>query len=302
MDFEDAHYIMQQHARRVVASKGIVSLRANSQVKKLKGNTWLRRKPIGGEAGEGEAGVEYKLKYFKTDILTFHPEYVEISPEGWFGTSTHQRLNEFMPRGFRVYGHTFRELNLKRPLGFIKTPQGTYPYSVPATFNYDGSPTIMGGLHDDAYTAALNLSDYIEEYLSRLFKRIPCDAHSKEGALRLFDADATDRGAVSKHLGRAIVRQSFYRHLLGVATLGDEDSLNGLTHADIVGMLTERGAEVFKRPSTKQEQARRLEDTLYFGQSVADISKTTLRSYLRRKLITRFVEMLGFDEVEWSRR
>lgn len=301
MDFEEAHRIMEGHANRLEKASGVVAKKAHVWIKKLKHETWLEKSSI-EDTAEGEPAFEYGLRYFKTNILTFHPEFVEISPGDWFSRSTHDRLNEYMPRGFRVYGQTFQELGLGRPLGFISTPQGTYPYAIPVRFNYDGSPTTMGGRHANAYEAVRKIPSYVNEYLDRLFSRGEFDAVSRQSALTAFSTANTDCWQLSKNVGRAVLTPRYYRHLLGVITEFEDDSLNNLEHKELVRMLTERGAEVFKRPQTKRELAQRTEDTLFFNRSIVHIRKNTLRRYLRSMLIGALVEALGFDDVTWNRR
>lgn len=301
MDFEEAHSIMEGHASRLEKARGVVAKKARAWAKKLKHETWLEKSSIAGTT-EGEPAFEYGLRYFKTNILTFHPEYVEINPSSWFSRSTHDRLNEYMPRGFRVYGQTFQELKVRHPLGFIRTPHGTYPYSVPTKFNYDGSPTVMGGLYDHAYEAVRRIPGYVDEYLDRLFSRGEFDAVSHGSAEDIFGTANTDHWKASKNVGRAIMGPRYCRYMLTVLTEFEYDSLNNLEHKELARMLTERGAEVFRRPQTAQDRARRAEDTLFFNRSIVDIRKGTLRRYLRRMLMSRLVDVLGFDEVVWNRR
>lgn len=300
MDYESATQLMELHAKRAWG-------RVNPHFRKLKNRTWLEKTNTPND----ETQPEYKLHYFQTNILIFRHDHVQIDIGNFFSHSTHQRLNEFMPRGFRISGCTYPQLRLRRPLGFLDTPTGKYPFMHGMTFTYDGKP------YDDLYfhaggMAVGELTSYVDRYLNQLFSR-SCDVQSARAAEEYwvrsskFDGH-TDAQQTRINAGQAILGGTTYSFLaLMVARFtsgyaSPPRSLTDLSMEDLSLLLAHRGAEVFRKVRTRSDAARRFEDVLEFSMPIPDLNLQKLRGYLRQQLIEYLVSALGFAEVEWNRR
>jgi hypothetical protein len=141
MDYTSARDLLEEHAAKVRGGHGVVA-RLDPLCRRLANETKLTYVSSASE-GIAQPQPAYRVVYFGNPILHFwEQDYFTISDHGWFAKTTHLRLNEYMPRGFSVYGATPKGLALekRRPLGYIRTPNGTYPYNMPAVFRYDGTP------------------------------------------------------------------------------------------------------------------------------------------------------------------
>lgn len=72
----------------------------NKQSKKLANNTYLRRAIYGGKE-KGSIAV----RLHNTDVLTFYPNgAIQVANGGFPTVTTHDRINNCLPKGFRVFG------------------------------------------------------------------------------------------------------------------------------------------------------------------------------------------------------
>jgi hypothetical protein len=297
MDFTQAVGIIDAHAKRLEQARGIVAAHANPTAKKLGHVTWL----------EYDEDGCYHLRYFKTNILTFWPDHFELNDGGFFSHSTHQKLNEHMPRGFRVYGHTNPKLQLKRPLGFLRTPKGVYPYTMPLSFQYDGGP--LQGEEGSALTHEAHLVHgipaYVDRYLGLLLHNEPCTCETLEehlNTLHPLSKSGIELTAISKQIARAIGTGTTYTFMARRMAQERGGSLGGMELHDVCQLLAERGSKVFRKPKTADERTQRLEDVLFYSKAIPDLTVPAIRSRLRQPLIEYLVDNLGFDHVEWNRR
>ena len=307
MDYESAAQLMELHASRA---------RGNKLVKKLKYHTTLRvTAEIKADArgGVGERFNLYVLKYFDTDIITYHYNHIEIHDGGFFSRSTHDRLNEYMPPGFSVSGATYQELGLHRPLGFLKTPRGEFPYKNRMHFNYEGAPYLnINRPYFAARRAVEELPAYVDGYLDTLFNGGECTVNTSRDAdawwLRGEGASSIAERSVSTNAGNAIINKTTFRYLarlagLSTATEAPNSSLTeGLNGSDLGLLLAHNGFAMFKKPITNAQLAQRFEHVLEYNHSIPNINKQYLRAYLRRQLFKFLIERLGFSEVTWNRR
>lgn len=311
MDYTKASDIITAHAERVKNSRGVVATEGNPTAKKLKHRTWLEQ--------DKDSSGGYHLRYFNTKILTFYPLHIEINDGGFFSSSTHQRLNEFMPQGFRVSGCTYPALHLGRPLGFLRTPKGTFPWRTPCSFCYDGRPyddsDVAAGIEIGAAVMTPNagivtdVPQYVDAYLDQLLSGKPCNITSANEANWFWQPLTKDglviEGLASRNAAVAVYAGRTYTHLAALATremLPAPAALCDLSMPDICLMLETRGAEIFRKPKTRNDTARRLEDVLFFEQGIPNIPLPRLRKALRQPLIDFIVHSLGFEEVAWNRR
>ena len=135
MDYNEAARIIAEKNARYAGRK---DFQKQANHKKLKNATYLAWKAV-IRGSTWSSGTDcYTVSLFGHSILTLYQEYFVIADWGYFGRSTHDRLNEYMPRGFRVYGQT-QELvrayahfsGVKRLLGYLATPVGVFPFHVP---------------------------------------------------------------------------------------------------------------------------------------------------------------------------
>lgn len=295
MDYEEAASIMERHANKVRGGTGIVSTH-NHNCKRLKYQTSLRKVEVASVVGRP---ADYVIRYFNTDIIRFSDDQIEVNDGGFFSRSTLDRFNEFLPAGFRFFGRTFPELKLARPLGFMITPDGIFPYTSRRVFIYNkGYKRWESSGTTDAYEVARSTASYVDSYLTDLF------SGKKEfdvGAHVLADRILKD----ARELGFTITNYITYKFLSAVVTDGitTPPSLNTtMSLSDISKLLAYRGFEIFKRPRTRVECAQRLEDVITYDGNLPVLHKQKLYSCLRKLLMESLVDRLGFDELEWNRR
>lgn len=84
-----------------------------SRPSKLAHNTTIRHE-----------GGDVIVRLHHTDILTVHPDdSFTLNTGGWETTTTKQRLNALLPRGYRIFSNSFK--------WYVSTPSGEIPF-------YDG--------------------------------------------------------------------------------------------------------------------------------------------------------------------
>lgn len=293
MDYEEAKSIIDKQGYHVRGGTGVVSTH-NPSAKKLKNKTWLRYDQDG----------HYTLAYFNKNIIEFHPKYVVLNDHSFFSSSTMQRFNEYMPRGFHMRGCVYRSFKLKRPLGFITTPAGTFPYTMPSSFTYDGDPFDHGGLYPDVVSVLQKLPKYVDGYLDELLSGKPGFIDDELAALRAFDRVFTvggtsdaDKFRISRFMGTAIAQNHTYKYLAALAASQIHVTIEGMELERAVRLMIQYGSDLF----SVQSKAGRMEAVLLAG-TVPTINKQQLRKAIRHVVIEHIVDLLGFDEVQWNRR
>lgn len=302
MDYNSAKDILDNHASVISKSYGIVATH-NPGKKLVNGNTWLtmnERSSVGLDVWTPEVGDTYVLEYFKNGILHFRKDFFTIDDHGWFAHSTHARLNDYMPRGFRVWGTTPKHLHWKDPLGYVKTPAGIFPYGMPMSFKYDGQPWFVGGPTNKANQAIHELGAYVENYLTRLLQKQPCDVEDSQESADYWGTSTAE--VLSVRAADAIVGRQYFRNLAMFATFGEHVICEGLDIVEIVRVLEAEGATALKRVDSQNRLARHVENELIHALPLPVINAGWLRTTLRKMLHKYLIESLGFSANTWNRR
>jgi hypothetical protein len=267
MNYEDAKDLMALHRSHVAGKKGYMA-KVDPDRKNIRSTTWLQRYEATADQQE-----YYAIALFAgtNKIIEFHEDFLILNDNGWFSKTTHERFNEFMPRGFRVWGSKCYHLTKPRPLGFIKTPKGTYPYHMPMLFSYDGTPTERLIEHADEVLTIF--PKYVELYLTTLLDGI---TDVKDPHIKKF---------INNDVITCAVEFSTKQYM-------------GLTLQEIVEVLKKEGASTF----TKTTIGRHIESVLLHGIPIPIIHKNWLRKTLRPLIYDYIIEGMGFAEVEWNRR
>jgi hypothetical protein len=294
MEYDEARSIMATHKANVLKANGKVGSLATDR-KKLKFRTFLYRK----ESPADDIDETYEIHYFHTPIITLYSHKVVLNDGGWFSHSTHKRLNEYMPRGFRVHGskpHWYHST-----VGFVRTPAGTAPYNMPQSFLYNGLPADDTSPSIEAGVCFNLIPTYVDRLLALVFNR---------ANPAMIDIPVTDdKHVLGDHLWplevlkKMLFRPIILRHAAeqqGVhGTLAElKLGLAGFNVDVIVEMLLKEGAHVF----TKREEVKRVEAMLRLDTQIPILRRQALRSLLRRTLINFLVTELGFKDQEWNRR
>lgn len=301
MDYTSARDLLEGHAEKVRNGHGVVAA-LDPQCMRLANATKLTYVDSASE-GISQSQPAYRVVLFGNPILHFWEQnYFTISDHGWFAKTTQLRLNEYMPRGFHIYGATPKDLALtkKRPLGYIRTPNGTYPYNMPAVFHYDGTP-YGEGFTGEAHRAISELGSYVSLYLDALLAHKQFDYIGMQRAES--DLCLGNTGYSSCQMADAILQRRYHSHLAMLAVAGHGDiTYEGLTLSEIVSVLLVDGARAFKRGGTEAAAAEHLEHIIKHRLPMPRITEGWLRRTLK-PLINEFVILtLGFDNVEWNRR
>lgn len=317
MDYNSAKEIMEEHATTIAASHGIVG-RHNPNIKRLASNTLLSFSERAAEGlPEDRERPVYRVSYFNNPILYFwERDYFTIFDHGWFAKTTHSCLNECLPRGFYVYGDTPRlAMEHRRPLGYIRTPAGVFPYHMPAVFKYDGTPCLMPdslnsdsvpyldtALTGNARQVISELGAYTNEYLNRLL-------HHKE--MQVMGRLATEKdwsgiegiGHLSGLAATAVLQKTYYSHLIELA-IADQAHVayEGLTLQEIVAILLKEGWHPFHGEQTNDERAGKLENIIKLKLPVPHLTKTWIKTRLKPLVNEFIITALGFDHVTWNKR
>jgi len=309
MDYEIAKGILEDH-QATVAKYPMMQGRVDPDKRVLCNKTTLHR------AEKDEAGIDlwddsigdtYVVSYFRNPILHFRRSFFTLSDAGWFAKSTHQRLNEFMPRGFQVFGGTPRGC---RTLGYIKSPQGIFPYNMPMSFNYAGYIVMAETPAQDASRAARDLGSYVTAYLDFLLQgpapwQADLESHQKYVSDPLADLTTGSWGTISANMSKYL-RERHYCAPMASLCVPDRatgsDIADGVCLYDIVKILTAEGFNIFKRARTDKAAALRFETLLEHKVPPPHITKNWLRTALRPHVTEWIIDKLGFDKVEWNRR
>ena len=279
MDYGQAHALMTTHAERVLRGGGFMR-DVDQNAKKLKNATWLLK------GAQSMGGIAYVLELFRKPIIQFYDDRVSLNDHGYFSRTTHDRFNEYLPRGFRVWGQYIPWL--KRTLGFVKTPMGVFPYNMPTNFSYDGHN--LDGLHARAAETVARIPAYVERYLTDLFDN---KNSYKENSL------------LEDNVAENIYLNVTRRDLIVVcesAVASNECVYGGMHIVDVVRVLIEEGAAAFKAARTKTQRADRTERLVKYQRALPIIHAGGLKKRLRWDLRQYLVNQMEFDSVEWHRR
>lgn len=293
MNYERAKGIIDEHGERVRNGTGVVR-KHNPTAKRLKNQTWLHYDKDG----------HYTLSYFNKNIIEYHLKYVVLNDHSFFSTSTMQRFNEFMPKGFHMSGCTYSAFKLKRPLGFITTPAGTFPYTMPCTYTYEGGALDYGGLCSDVRNILLKIPQYVDKYLDELFGGKPCFLDDELSARRSFERtfivggnSEESKHRISRSIGASIEQASTYKYFAVLAAENVTKTIAGMDVGHAIDLMIQYGSELF----ATQSKSGRMEAALLAGK-VPTINRQQLRKAIRQLYIEHLVDLLGFDEVQWNRR
>ena len=301
MDYEQAKHIMDQHRAAVESSHGAVKANASPIRKNLENKTTLNFVDAKLTATREP---KYELKLFGNPILIFHREAFVINDHGWYSRTTHERLNQYMPRGFSIYSHRLQYLNKPKTVSFVKTPLGTYPYNMPMTLGYEGASFFNWHTDytDKAGAAISALPNYIENYLNRLLHCLPCDNDC--GTDAIYSLREPDPMRHSKTLASCIVDNFHFSDLAqrAVNEWGKTLYYGGLDLQEIVEVLVAEGTTPFRKPRTTNQLAHRTENAIKFNRPMPSIPSAWIRATLRPILYEYIIDALGFSRAEWNRR
>lgn len=294
MQYDDAREIMATHKTNVLNGHGKVGSLATNR-KFLKYRTFLSRK----ESNNDETPEHYEIEYFGNTIIRFRKDTVSINDQGWFAYSTHERLNEYMPNGFRVHGN--KPSWYHSTLGFVRTPKGVFPYDMEMTFTYEGHST-------QDYSAAAGPSlhlipSYVDAFLDRVLA-------GEKSTVERFYLKNEAMGDCNWPV-RLLQEQRYAPNLLHWVTrasnipkglLADYHAFFRLELEDLADIVLSEGASVLRKPKTHAEMASYAEASLRMQRHIPTTRLPTLRKNLRLLLIEFLVTELGFNPKTWNRR
>lgn len=296
MEYDEARRIMATHEKNVRKANGkgrIGKLALN--LKFLKYRTFLKKV----ESPADDIDETYEIHYFHTPIIKLYSSKVELNDGGFFSHSTHERLNEYMPRGFRVHGHRPRWYH--STVGFVRTPAGTAPYNMPQAFLYNGLPAGDPASSVEAGACFNLIPNYVDRLLALVFYEdnrtvddIPVTDDRHTLGDNLWPIDVLKKMRFRPILLRHAVEQQNVNGTLAELEMG----LAGFDAERVVDLLLKEGAQVF----SKREKLRRIEAMLRRGTEIPVLNQRALKSLLRRTLINFLVTELGFADKEWNRR
>ena len=299
MEYNEARDIMATHRHNVLKANGkgkVGSL--HPHLKHLKYRTFLRKV----EGPSDDIDESYQIEYFQTAIITLYSHKVVINDGTFFSHSTHERLNEYMPKGFKVHGS--KPSWYHSTVGFIRTPAGTCAYNLPKSFLYSGLPTEGGSVH--AGPSFHKIPEYVDMVLTKAFKGGLDDRQLMEWFVPQ-DHELGDHSWPVQLLDKP----RFIPRLLSYVSAHEDfrptpefhkQHLGGHFLADVVSTMLREDARVFTKPNNLAAIVRRSEATLRLGRSLPCINLRTLRKCLREILINFLVAELGFVDKEWNRR
>lgn len=286
MDYGEAKSLIFTHAHNVRNGHGRVA-NLDPNLKKIAYRTFLKRQ----RSASDEVPESYIVEYLGNPIIHFHHDNFIVNDCGWFSYSTHQRLNEFMPKGFRVSGATPRWLG--SPVGFVHTPVGVFPYNMSMRFNYNGR--CIDEYSEDAGQALHKVPAYVEAMLTQAFAGV-ADKRIESAYSNAYE------NIDSPEVARMIMKNWYILSLLVHATAGAGDVFDGVSLPTVVELLLHYGADIFKRSKTKGHTAAIAEVVLTHGVRPPTIHRGRLKSLLRQLMINTLVNDLGFAKQEWNRR
>jgi len=157
----------------------------NKPQKNLGHRLVLRRTDEFGTEGKKEKPT-IKLRYFNTDIITYHPDGgVEIDDGGYLTSQcTLQKFNEYLPRGWRLYTVDLK-YSPKRVTGILSLRGDAWqhirsmPYSKHIKFYENGRPDLEGVNQKNAAELLPKVADMTEKtvdfFLAGKCTRYPMD-------------------------------------------------------------------------------------------------------------------------------
>lgn len=302
MDYSQAEDIIEKVVEHYQRQDRLVT------IKKLKNATWLKRET---EPATDEFMHFYTLELFGKKIIEYHKEYLRINDFGFFSRTTHDRFNEFLPRGFRVSGYT--PMFLRRPVGFVRTNIGNFPYNMPMCFQYDGTlldedmkPSGLVALVEltKAGDTLQKIPAYVDAYLDRLLgDERTWDVPGKALAVDYFRwSDEEVRVNVAKAINWNLHFAYLATCLRTVAGGLPDPLVDGMDNEDVLEILVEGGHRPFKQVRSNDDEAHRLEALLFHQKRIVPTPYGGLRKKLRIMLIDALVRAMGFEHVEWNRR
>lgn len=134
--------------------------------KRLCNKTWLFQ--IVPEVGQPFGEVKHPavgLELFEKHILTWNPDgTIRIFDHGYKTRTTADRLNSYMPSGFRTWQY--------RPYWYLRTPSGTRPFFDGMTLLPDGQVKELPPAFNkvDAWELKAKVIDYSRLFVSRLIR------------------------------------------------------------------------------------------------------------------------------------
>jgi|SRR6478609_4737842 len=296
MEYDEARHIMATHKKHVLRANGkgrVGALAPN--LKHLKYRTFLKKV----ESPADDIDETYEIQYFQTTIITLYSHKVVLNDGGWFSHSTHERLNEYMPRGFHAHGRRPRWYH--STVGFVSTPAGTAPYNMPQSFLYNGLPADDTASSIEAGTCLNLIPAYVDRLLAMVFNRanpamleIPVTDDGHVLGDHLWPVEVLKKTLFRPILLRHAVEQQNVHGTLAELKMG----LAGFDAEAVVDLLLKEGAHVF----AKREKLRRVEAMLRLGKQIPVLHRQALKSLLRRVLINFLITELGFIDKEWNRR
>jgi hypothetical protein len=272
MNYEEVQALMKTHHDNVAGKRGVLA-KVRSDKKLICNKTYLLKRDD-----------YYTLSLFNNEIIVWHPTAVYLHDCSWFSRTTFDRWNTYLPRGFSIHGE--RTPYKHGVIAFVKTPDGTYPYSSGVAFTYEGKQFATDAESWDTNQALpvyRALPAYITEYIDRLFGR-------------QLDHKLPHLGGSNSTASR-ILSMEYPAKLLNEmpSILNNQRALAALVHCGACGI---------RRAKNKQEEALHAELTLGTGITLAEIAMNAqqVRAQLRRGLTERLIKNLGFSFNEWNRR
>ena len=292
---------MEDHARNVNKSTGIVAINAIPDKKRLRNKTWLTCiQPI-SPATPDEMPV-YQLQIFGNPIIQYNFDKLILNDHGWFSKTTHERFREYMPRGFSVFAYSIHIRNLSpRIVAFIKTPVGVYPYKMPMEFTYAGYSLLEDGPANNASTAVTEIPRYLDNYFTRLFNGGPWTIGDKPLTRSWLEEGTWQKQ--SMRMQTALLEDIYFKDFASIfVEFAQGVGAQGLSIQEIVDLVLSEGIQVFKKPRTDTQMSNNTEASIMHKLPIPTISKTWIRSELKQRMYPMILDALGFDEVTWNRR
>jgi len=238
---------------------------------------------------------------------------IHVRDHGFFGHTTHDRLNKYLPSGFHVHGETIRAFGTG-PFGFIRTPTGVKPYREEMKLSEAGD--MMYGRAPDKRIVWSPYNNYdcrqmmyaIPAYAAELMKKLYSGTMDRAGEAR---CEICERWAstANRHQWFAgeITAEHIREHamcseLLETALISQEPR----GHAtDCLRVLWKDGYVRIHQKSKKLDDiADRTEYWMRYQKEgpLPSIDPRPHRARFRMNVVNGLAEALGCERREWSRR
>lgn len=273
MDFDQAKQTMELHASRY---------KKRPHLKNIANKTQLRRNIV-----SGLEDTSYSVLLFGNEILKFTPERVIIDDHDWVSHTTHARLNDLMPKGFRIWGATRRQI-ADHPLIFLRTPAGVFAAQFPMHMSYAGIP--HGGNY--ATSRADLLVSLLPAYATQ------CMRWMLSGVTISEELPPT---AEEEPLGWLIRNNRPTKVIIGRAA---EQCMTPSVEATIRALLqAPKELRALLHPRTRRQLAEATEATLLEKLPLLDArTKRYIYTEGRKGILSYLVSALGFKSCSWNRR